>query len=345
MSASHEIIVVGAGVLGLCTAVELTRRGHDVRVIDPGGQNASSVAAGMIAPALESALDDVSPRRAALLRDAKAQWARFIPADRPGGTPLHLRLVPAIWAGGDASAVRDRLQALGFEATLADDLVFVPDDIQIDAESALATLRQRLMRPVIQSMVETVTASDDGWQVATQTETLTAHTVVLATGAARSIDGLPDPVAVLVDRIIPIRGQIGRARDLRLETVVRRADVYLAPAQDAAFIGATMDMGRRDMGVDVIASIRLCAAAASLAGQPIEGEVEWRVGIRGTTPDGLPMAGPSGVSGLHLALAPRRNGWLLGPMVAGIVADGIEGRVPDSHAAALDPLRFNRPAG
>lgn len=345
MSASHEIIVVGAGVLGLCTAVELTRRGHDVCVVDPGGPNASSVAAGMIAPAMESVLDDVLPERAQLLRDAKAGWARFIPADHPSRAPLALHLVPAIWAGGNVQAVHDRLHALGFEATLADDLVFVPDDIQIDAEPALKALGQRLLRPIIRATAQSFASTDDGWQVATETGALSADSIVLATGAARSITGLPDPVAVLVDRIVPIRGQIGRAEALRLETVVRSSDVYLAPAQDAAHIGATMEMGRRDLGVDEIASLRLCAAAAALAGQPIEGEIEWRVGIRGTTPDGLPMAGSSGTPGLHLALAPRRNGWLLGPLVAGIVADGIEGRAPGIHAAALDPLRFNPPAG
>ena len=52
------------------------------------------------------------------------------------------------------------------------------------------------------------------------------------------------------------------------------------------------------------------------------------------------MAGPTGAPGLAVALAPRRNGWMLGPLVARIVADGIEGRALGPHAAALDPLRF-----
>jgi glycine oxidase len=73
----------------------------------------------------------------------------------------------------------------------------------------------------------------------------------------------------------------------------------------------------------------------------VEGEAGLsRVGIRGATADGLPLAGPSGEPGLHLALAPRRNGWLLGPLAAQVVADGIEGRAPVADAAALDPLRF-----
>ena len=81
--------------------------------------------------------------------------------------------------------------------------------------------------------------------------------------------------------------------------------------------------------------------AAGLALLGAQGEAgATRVGVRGAVADGLPLAGASAQPGLFLALAPRRNGWLLGPMVARIVADGIEGRPPMADAAALDPLRF-----
>ena len=52
------------------------------------------------------------------------------------------------------------------------------------------------------------------------------------------------------------------------------------------------------------------------------------------------MAGPSRAPGRHRALAPRRNGWLLGPMIGRVVAGGLEGRAPLADAAALSPLRF-----
>jgi len=103
-----------------------------------------------------------------------------------------------------------------------------------------------------------------------------------------------------------------------------------------------MERGRRDLEPDPEVSRCQVAAAqalSGLAGTPGDP----RVGIRGGTADGLPLAGFSGEPGLHLALAPLRNGWLLGPMVASVVADGIEGRAPGADAAALDPLRFNSP--
>jgi glycine oxidase len=105
-------------------------------------------------------------------------------------------------------------------------------------------------------------------------------------------------------------------------------------------IGATMEPGRRDLEPDPVEAARQVAAGLALLG--VTGEAgPTRVGIRGATADGLPLAGPSGEAGLHLALAPRRNGWLMGPLVGRIVADGIEGRTPVADAAALDPLRFD----
>ena len=81
----------------------------------------------------------------------------------------------------------------------------------------------------------------------------------------------------------------------------------------------------------------LAAAWAVLGQAPRPVQIEWRAGVRGATPDGLPMAGAV-EQGLHLALGPRRNGWLLGPLVAGVVADEVEGR--SSKEPTLAPRRF-----
>ncbi|UQV19746.1 FAD-binding oxidoreductase [Brevundimonas albigilva] len=81
-------------MLGLCAAFELSRRGHAVRVIDPGGANASSVAAGMIAPAMEAAIDQAAPEQAALFRAGRDLWPAFAQA---AGISLNAR--PAEWRG------------------------------------------------------------------------------------------------------------------------------------------------------------------------------------------------------------------------------------------------------
>lgn len=71
-----DVAVAGGGVLGLTCAHELTRRGASVVLIDPGGASASSVAAGMIAPAAESLSDwrESGVDHGALFRASAALW-------------------------------------------------------------------------------------------------------------------------------------------------------------------------------------------------------------------------------------------------------------------------------
>jgi glycine oxidase len=62
--------------------------------------------------------------------------------------------------------------------------------------------------------------------------------------------------------------------------------------------------------------------------------------VRAATPDGLPMAGFSAADGAILAVGARRNGWLLAPLVAQVVAACVMGRDAGPYAARLDPARF-----
>lgn len=333
---SCDIVVVGAGVLGLSVAAELNARGRDVRVIDPGRLNASAVAAGMIAPAFESLLDGADAERAALLRDAAALWPEF--ARRTG---IALDETPAEWRGPDAQGVAETLRRLGFEVET--DPVRAPGDRRIDAAASLDALKAKLAAPVIVGEAEKAERIGDGWRVETGAGVITAPDLVVATGAAAALPGLPRQATAIVDAVQPIGGQIGRVAEPLTDRVLRGPEGYVAPVRDGALIGATMAFGSRNIEPDPAASERLAEAAARLIGGEAPVEIAWRTGVRGATADGLPLAGPVG-EGLHLALAPRRNGWLMGPLVGRIVADGVEGRPRGSHAAALDPLRFS-PAG
>ena len=334
-----DIVIIGAGVLGLCTAVELTRRGRDVRVVDPGGANASSVAAGMIAPTLEAVMDRVTPEGAGLMRDARSAWDGFAEAV---GIAIH----PArtLWAGRQTTAMNKAIEQLEIQpGSITDEgRISILSDVLVEPGPALEAMRAALAHPVMKAWVGSVARTPTGWRVATERGDVDARTLVLATGASKPVPGLPVEVARLVAQVKPIRGQIGFVPD-PTDAILRGLGVYVAPSGEGALIGATMEPGRRDLEPDAAAGRQLIDAAEQLLGRPVAGPVEWRVGIRGATPDGLPMAGASGEPGLYLALAPRRNGWLLGPLVAQVVADEIEGGGAGSpHAAALDPRRFSR---
>jgi len=329
------VIVIGAGVLGLCTAAELGARGHAVTVVDPGGPNASAVAAGMLAPALESLLEDLPPERAALLKRARDLWPAV--AETNG---LKLHRDGADWRGADAATALNRLQALGFEARQGDGGLTTSDDWRIDVGPALTALARAPGVAVVRGRVARLTDEGRRWRVeAADGRVWFSPTVVLATGAEPAIAGLPDPVAAVVNAVQPVRGQLTAVATAAPPRVIRAPNVYVAPGEGGVVVGATMEPGRRDLAPDAAESARQVEAGLALLGATGEAGAV-RVGIRGATPDGLPLAGPTREPGLHLALAPRRNGWLMGPLVAQVVADGIEGRAPLVDAAALDPLRF-----
>jgi glycine oxidase len=335
---SPDVIIIGAGVLGLCTAAELGARGHAVTVLDPGGPNASSVAAGMIAPALESVLDHRASEgrldRSALFRSARDLWPDF--ADRFG---LALHREGAEWRGRDPEDLLDRLAAFGFDARMDGAGVITADDWRVEPGPALSALARALGVTLLKASVSRLTADTRRWRVeAGDGRVWSTPTVVLATGPAEAIAGLPDAVAGLIAGIVPIKGQLTFVATTPPPRTIRSDSVYVAPSEGGVVIGATMDTGRRDLDPDLAVAGRHVEAGLALLGGAGEAGTT-RVGVRGATADGLPMAGPSGEAGLHLALAPRRNGWLLGPLVGRIVADAVEGR-HNSEAAALNPLRF-----
>ncbi|WP_427788638.1 NAD(P)/FAD-dependent oxidoreductase [Brevundimonas diminuta] len=328
-----DAIVIGAGALGLCAAAELRRRGRRVAVVDPGGVNASAVAAGMIAPAMECAIDDLSPEAAQVLRRARDLWPAFAEAT---GVRLYGDL--AEWRGGNVAELAARMAALGFQHQYdaASARLTTPEDAKVDPPQALAALAQGLT--VIEARAQSVSRDGQGWRVETTAGAVRAEHLILATGADPALEGLPPEACAAVARITPIRGQIGLVKERLVDHVVRGPGAYVAPMGEGSVIGATMEPGERSTTPDAARCEAMLAAAWKVMDQaPRPLTIDWRAGVRGTTPDGLPMAGQV-APGFHVALGPRRNGWLLGPLIGAVVADAIEGR-PVAEPT-LHPSRF-----
>lgn len=254
---------------------------------------------------------------------------------------MSLDTTPAEWRGPDSKGVAARLEAHGFPVKIVDDRVRAESDIRVDAVTTMTALAAQLSHPVLAASAHLLLPDGDTWRIRISGTELAANHLVLATGTAEALPGLPAEVVALVGTIQPIAGQIGRVDQPTGASVLRGPDGYVVADLSGLLIGATMVVGSRDMSPDAGASRRLTASAEGLLGRQLASPVLWAAGVRGATADGLPMAGPTRTPGLHLALAPRRNGWLLGPLVGRTVADGIEGRPPGAHAAALNPLRFS----
>jgi glycine oxidase len=123
---------------------------------------------------------------------------------------------------------------------------------------------------------------------------------------------------------------------------LRTQGAYAVPAPDGLAFGATMEPGRDDLQPDPDALKPLSAPLARLFPHLAQATFGWGVGVRAATADGLPLAGLSAAPGVVLATGARRNGWLLAPLIAQVVAACVTGRDAGPYAARLDPRRFER---
>jgi glycine oxidase len=178
-----------------------------------------------------------------------------------------------------------------------------------------------------------------------------ARTVVLATGAwSRTIAGLPDD---LLPPVRPVKGQILRLRTpasygtvltRTVRAFVRGSGVYLVPRADGEIvIGATVEERGFDDTVTAGAVYELLRDARELVPAVTELTLaEVVAGLRPGSPDNAPLIGPTPMPGLILATGHYRNGVLLAPVTADLVADLVTtGTLPDD-AAAFTPARFAR---
>lgn len=348
-----RVLVAGAGAVGSVIALTLRRQGASVVLADPdlAEANASMVAAGMLAPALEAALDPAAAAHFALLRAARDLWPDLATTvagelDRSG----------ALWVGPKASQalIRDRLLALGATAeslsstaaeAMAEGLkapagaILTSEDWRLDPRSMLIRL-EKSFRDLGGERRSALLASFDG-SVATfeNGDRLAVDVVVLATGLAPvGLQAGPPELRWLE----PIKGQILRLTGFGPKTgpSVRAEGIYLTPSPGGAVAGATMEPGRNDRHVDQAAVQRLQALASTLFPALAAGSAAGSAGIRSATPDGLPMVGPSSQPGVFLALGARRNGWLLAPMMAQILCDQLAGAARGPWTDLLKPSRF-----
>lgn len=336
MGTAIQVTIAGAGALGLSCALALADVGCAVTVCDPTqpGDNASGVAAGMLAPVFEAILDAEATPHFELLLAARDLWPAL--ADR---ADVQLDRRGALGAGQEPwlGKVAAGMQRLGLAAphlppsaaqALAPGLsaglggILSPEDWRLDAPLALAALRAAAGAAGVSFRRETVQApARDG-------------VLVVATGAGDR--GLAPELA----HLHPIKGHILRIAGAADGLTVRGDGIYAVPGDGGLAVGATMEVGVSDPTVDPARGAPLLAAGAQLFPTLADAAFRLQAGVRAATADGLPLVGRSRRPGVLLAVGARRNGWLLAPLVAReIVACVTEGEA-GPYAARLDPRRF-----
>ncbi|MDQ0462687.1 glycine oxidase [Caulobacter ginsengisoli] len=304
------VTVAGAGALGLSIAVELARAGAEVTVCDPAplGDNASGVAAGMLAPAFEALLDPVSAGRFPLFKAARDLWPDFA-----ASLDLKLERSGAILTGAGEGELA-RLLALGARGSLAPAGLYTPEDWRLDPLAALTAMSGVAIRQ----------------EAVTQPDGLT----IVATGAEIGL-------APELTSLTPIKGHILRySGGPAGGPVLRGAGIYVCPDPNGAIAGATMEVGVSDRGLSPARGAILQAKAEALVPALAGLTPTLSAGVRAATPDGLPLVGWSAREGVFVAAGARRNGWLLAPLVARMTAAYLAGEDPGPWADAMNPRRF-----
>jgi glycine oxidase len=349
------IAVIGAGAVGLATALELSRAGARVQVYaDPAARPASWAAGGLLMPiypwsqppALEALAEScmaVYPEWVAGLRAAggvDADWRR--------NGLLVLDVAQAEAAEAWARRTRRRLERLDGERVLqvepaaaASEALWVADCAQVRNPRLLKALEAALAaRGVAVEARDAVTgiAVEDGWLrgIRTVSGVHPAEAVVVCAGAwsgALAPEIAPPPVR-------PVRGQMllyqpGSGAPVRSILGDGR---YLIPRDDGLVLcGSTVEEVGFDDTTTADAAVRLAEAAASLAPvlashRPIR---QWS-GLRSATADGLPFIGAHPeMAGLYFNTGQFRNGILFAPVSARLIADLVLDREP-----CLDPAPF-----
>ena len=127
-----------------------------------------------------------------------------------------------------------------------------------------------------------------------------------------------------------------------IKHVIRSPHAYLIPRSDGRLlVGATVEEAGFDKRTDPTTIQRFHRAALELVPQLREAKIleDW-AGLRPGTPDALPILGATETPGHYAATGHFRDGILLAPITAQLMAAVIEGRTPEYDLGPFSPSRF-----
>jgi glycine oxidase len=333
-----DVVVIGAGLIGLATAWRLASDGMQVAVCDPTpGAQTSNVAA-----AFAAELEERTGQPAGLHQTGTLSVAYDVDdmsvLRRVADYQRRLGLEVEVLSGRDARR-REPMLATGVSGG-----VWVPGDHSVDNRQAVATLlravelsgveliRRRVTRVITSGTTAVGVELDNG-------DTVHAGQIIAAAGPWTSqLGGIPEE---LRPPVRPVKGEVLRLRvpeayrpalQHTVRATARGFSVYLVPRPGGELVvGATST----ELGYDtrVLAGGVFALLRDARTVLPVTDElelVESIAGLRPATPDNAPVLGPSGLDRLLWATGHYRNGVLLTPVTAQVLAETVRtGTLPD----------------
>jgi len=339
---SWDVIIAGAGIIGVSLALELRERGASVLVLDRGepGNEASSAAAGMLAP--------TDPETPELLRPLAMESARMFPAfvhklESAGNTQVDFRrfgtiafLEDEVPPGEYRNLSPAELQRIEPSIRSSGRPAFFVQEDSVDPlllmQAALTAAQNRRVEIRGHIAVEEMRARGNAVEVVTQTGTFSAACAIDCRGAW---SGAP---------VRPRKGQMLYVlpQAALLQHVLRTPEAYLVPRSSGkVLIGATVEDVGFDKSVDPSAIRQLLHDAARYLPELLSAPItqSW-AGLRPGTPDDLPIIGPTDIPRVFVATGHFRNGILLAPVTAQIMVELVQGRPSPQDIRAFSLHRF-----
>jgi len=364
----HDVIVIGGGVVGLAVAREVSRK-RSVLLLDKGevGEGTSWAAAGMLSP--QSEADDDGPFFQLCMSSLQMfeEFAVGLKSETGIETEHHRSGLLTLASSSDELSVLrsrvDRQSATGLQAQLLEPrnvlsiepqitakfagAMYLPEDQQVSPRKltkALAASCRRRGVEILSGTAVNAVVAEKGRCIGVLTSgcTIRAGCVIVASGVwSGAIDGLSPKIPVY-----PRKGQI-LSLDMptgAFRNMIRWRHSYFVPRPEGELVvGATNEDVGFDRSLTPAGISRLLVDAQEISSHvgsyPIR---ETWSGLRPATPDDLPVLGLSGIENLLYATGHYRNGILLSPITASIVAALIDRVPPPNRIEPFSPMRFER---
>ena len=362
MSFSHssqtaDVLVAGAGLIGLACALAAAERGLSVQLIGEARPGESSPAgAGLLAPSIEREEGHASEFGAAA-RDrypAYIDWLRNrtgidVPINRDGIIQLAVNDagVRRLQRGMSGHARwLDARELSRLEPALSHALggVLHPLDGWVDNVRLLEAMRMAASGhsriTIVPDRVSAVEFSHDARATLRGGQTFAGQHLVLAAGAwSATIAGLPRPVPVE-----PVRGQMISYAGSPLTRAVYGPTGYVVPRSDGrTLVGATAERVGFDPAVTSEGIARLTRTAAEIIPdfRTVEPAHAW-AGLRPISADLQPILGPDpDEPRLLYATGHSRNGILMTPLTGDCIGALLDGQATPASIREFSIARFD----